>query len=245
MLVLFSTLALAQATVPQGPDSILSTAAGRHQNNSESIPVTAQAGNVTALSISHVTSTQSWQGYYGNVTGTITLDDANNKTLYDWSLPDPQGEIYASNFSAVDWTKIYCMNVSNLRTVCGSQSDSICYGSDGRAIEQRYGINSTDRDGLNETFNDTFTGSFRTGAITIDSVDGCSMAHPYVNDTYETSWQEVLLSDNTSIIFTSIVRENGRAYNNASADFQMLVLENGHAGSETVSSTYYFFVELT
>jgi hypothetical protein len=248
MLVLFSSLALAQ-TAPQGPDSILSSQLGRHQNNSDPVAVYAKAGNVTALVISHVTTTQSWQGYYGNVTGTITLDDANNQTLYDWSLPDPQGEIYASNYSVVDWTKIYCINTSGIRPQCSNQNGAnLCYnGHNGTQLELSYGINLTDRDGVNETFNGTFTGSFRTGAITIDSVDGCSMANPYVDDAWASSWQELILTDNVSIIFTSIIRENGDGYKTGTepADFQMLVLENGHAGYENAMSIYYFFVELS
>ena len=31
------------------------------------------------------TNTQTWQGYYGNVTGTIELGDSSDNALHDWS----------------------------------------------------------------------------------------------------------------------------------------------------------------
>ncbi|MBI3027275.1 hypothetical protein HYY70_04110 [Candidatus Woesearchaeota archaeon] len=87
-IVILSTVVLAQ-TEPVGPDTITIAGSGRHTNNTFPTLVQAQAGNVTALVISSVRATQAWQGYYGNITGTIALDDANNNTLYDWSLPNP------------------------------------------------------------------------------------------------------------------------------------------------------------
>ncbi|MBI3027273.1 hypothetical protein HYY70_04100 [Candidatus Woesearchaeota archaeon] len=85
---MLSAFVLAQ-TEPVGPDTITIAGSGRRTNNSGSLSLQAQAGNVTALVISSVRATQAWQGYYGNITGTIALDDANNNTLYDWSLPNP------------------------------------------------------------------------------------------------------------------------------------------------------------
>lgn len=255
MIFLIASYVLAaDSSVPYGPNSLNVTESGRYANFSDPIPLEAEAGNVTALTIHSTTVTKSWQGYYGNVTGRITLDDADNMTLYDWQNPDPKGEIYASNGSAVDWSNVYCMNVSSVRpanTGLTTESGGIVYNTNGSQIELDFGINLTDWDGLNETFNDTYTDptGFKVGAITIDTLDGCSMAHPYTNETYmENEWQEVLLSDNESLIFTSILRENADSFKegiNHRADFQMLVLENGHVGHESITTTYYFYVELS
>jgi hypothetical protein len=233
------------ATVPKGANAIEVSDSGRNTLSNDSYIIQAWAGNVTALVITDIRITEAWQGYYGNVTGTITLDDGDNQTMYDWDLPDPTGEIYASNGTNVNWGKIYCMNVSGFST--NNTYNGITYSTNGSDIELNFGINATDKDGLNETFNDTFDSSFQVGSITIDSTDGCSEAHPFVDENHNAVWDEVLLSDNTSLIFTSIIRQSQDAFKtgNEPADFQLMVLENGHAGSETQVTDYYFYVELT
>ena len=62
----------------------------------------AYAGNITELNIVGTTITQTWQGFVGNVSGTITLDDSENNTLINWSLGDPEGEVYATYLPQVN-----------------------------------------------------------------------------------------------------------------------------------------------
>ena len=260
-IILASFVFAAGSSVPSGPDTLNVAESGRRGNVSDPLSIQAEAGNVTALTISTEEVTKAWQAYYGNVTGTITLDDANNVTFYDWSLPNPNGEIYASNGSSVTWANVYCMNLSHLRAKNGTQTEGlggqIVYNINMSQIEVNFGINNTDLgasfndlDGLNETFNDTYVDAtgFRVGAITIDRDDGCSLAHPYANQAYESDWKELLLSDNTSLIFTALIRENGDMYKTAgteTADFEMLVLEDGHTSAATETTPYYFYVELS
>ena len=192
-----------------------------------------------------------WQdeycGYYGNITGTITLDDALNETLYNWQLIAPQGEVYAANFSSVTWSGVYCVNVSGIRPNNGTQAGAVVYSTNYSEVEKRFGINETDKDGLNETFNDTYSSSFQTGTVAFTGSSGCSVVHPYVNEAYATSWNEVLLSDNTSIIFTAVVRNDASNFQagSSTSDFEMMVLQNGHAEASGSTSPYYFFVELS
>jgi hypothetical protein len=232
---------------PTGPDTITDISSGRHTNNSVPYTLQAKAGNVTALVIDSVRATEAWQGYYGNVTGTITLDDADNFTLYDWSIPTPQGEIYASNHSTVTWSEIFCVNLSHTN---GTNSNGETPGFNYTSLELDFGINETDMDGVNETFNDTYVDAtgFRVGNVQIDSTDGCSMTHPYTTQAYSTAWEELLLTDNTSIVFTSLIRDSADGFQDTTGDtydFQMLVLENGHVGAEQGTTPYYFFVELS
>lgn len=248
ILIVFAGLTCA---VPQGPNNLTISSSSRSSMSSSPISIDAAAGNVTALIIDGTKITESWQGYYGNVTGAITLDDGNNNTLYDWSLPDPSGEVYASNGSSVTWANVYCMNVSGTRNISGNGSggsQGIIYNINGSQVELNFGINATDGDGLNETFNDTFDGSFNVGEITIDSDDGCSETHPFTDQNHNTDWDEVLLTDNASLIFTAVMRTNANMYKSSgseTSDFQLLVLENGHTGSESSTTPYYFYVELT
>ena len=66
-----------------------------------------------------------------------------------------------------------------------------------------------------------------------------------VNNEYE----EVLLYDplGDTVIFTALIEEDLtdliRGFDGGDYDFQMLVLEDGH-GTDTATTTYYFFVEL-
>jgi hypothetical protein len=233
---------------PQGPNTINISSSGRNPANTAPVTVQAEAGNVTAVVIDGTKVTEAWQGYYGNITGTIVLDDANNATFYDWSLPDPTGEIYASNYSSVTWSNVYCINVSQNGTN-PIRPGGIVSNINGSQIELNFGINATDLDGLNETFNATYTDTtgFKVGAITIDIDDGCSLAQLYTDESRDSGWEELLLTDNTSLIFTALIRDDADMYKTAggeTADFQMLVLENGHPGSESTTTSYYFYVEL-
>jgi hypothetical protein len=251
----------ASSSEPQGPELLNVTESGRRTPGTVDA-ISAEAGNVSALVIDDIRTTEAWQGYYGNVTGTITLDDANNVTFYDWALPNPEGEIYASNGSSVTWSNVYCMNLSHTRPNDGSTGSgfesTIYYNINMTQIEANFGINNTelgapaeDMDGLNETFNATYNDAtgFRVGSITIDDDDGCSLAHLYTDESRDSNWQELLLTDNVSLIFTALIRENADMYRTAgteTADFQILVLENGHTGgAESVTTPYYFFVELS
>jgi len=97
----------ATSTNPTGPQTITRVADEKFNASSwPAIQINAEAGNVTELTISSLTQTQTWQGYYGNITGTIVLDDVQNWTMYSWATAEPQGEIYASNGSSVTWSKI-------------------------------------------------------------------------------------------------------------------------------------------
>ena len=245
----FIILSLVVAAAPESPDKITVTSNGRNSKNSGStISQQAQAGNVTGLIVNYTRITEAWQGYFGNVTGAIVLDDANNFTLYDWQMASPLGEIYASNGSSVTWSKVYCMNTSSNRNVNGSSTNpnNVFYNINASQIELNFGISQTDTDGLSETFNDTFTSSFSTGSVGIDTTDGCSSAHPYTDEFYSNAWDELLLSDNNSIIFTALLEQNQNGFQPGSEtfDFQLMVLENGHL-SDTAATPYYFFVELS
>ena len=65
---------------PTYPDTLNEVSSGRWGGTS-AISIEAEAGNITELTIDDRRTTQAWQGYYGNITGTITLDDANNYTM--------------------------------------------------------------------------------------------------------------------------------------------------------------------
>lgn len=193
----------------------------------------AIAGNITELTVTGFSTTQSWQGYFGNVSGTIQLADASDNVLYNWSLASPEGEIYASTDNTIDWASIACFNVA----------------TNGDALETAFGIASDDVDGVNETFatgnghDEFFTNNVQFTTGTCASTQNYDSTGSGVDNNFE----EVLLTDGSSatqVIFTSILdEEDVSGFDNDFHDFEMLVLEDGH-GTDTSVTTYYFWVEL-
>jgi len=195
--------------------------------------IEALAGNVTEININGFSTTQSWQGYFGNVTGTIQLADANDNQMYNWSLASPEGEIYATTDTSVSWANIACFDLA------GNHS----------TLETLFGIESDDVDGINETFSDTGThDEFYTNNIQFVA-DACPSTQIYdvFGSSNATNFQEVLLTDSsadTEIIFTAILDEEDVAgFDGRFHDFEMLVLEDGHE-TDTSTTTYYFYVEI-
>jgi len=241
MLLLTSASIALAASVPEGPTTLTIDATSR-RTAVTSPTLNAVAGNVTQLTVAGTTVTQTWQGYYGNVTGTITLDDANNNTMYDWSLASPEGEIYAAT-ATVDWTSgnVRCFDLDYDDT---GDSTYVMLTE----LEPLLGLAASDIDGVDETFPEgAGYANFYTGEYLIDSAT-CPTTQTYNGSETKdaNSFQEVLLYDNTSdvVVYTGIIEETEPVgFNDLEWDFQMLVGENGHNG-DTATTTYYFYVEL-
>ena len=227
--------------------------------NSTSAPITAAAsdnalaGNVTELNIYGVSTTQSWQGYYGNVTGEIQLSDGSDHVLYNWTQASPTGEVYASTNSTIYWSNIQCFNYTakgNYTSEAGNGGTTDLYGTNLTQLETTFGINSsTDVDGVNSTFNLIGPGThnlFYTANKQFSSGQ-CPNTRIYdssgggVNNHFE----EVLLYEpvSSSVVFTSLLNKDVMGFDNKAHDFEMLVLENGH-GTDTSTTPYYFYVEI-
>lgn len=221
----------------------------------------AFAGNVTEVVLQGYTSTQSWQGYYGNVSGTVQLADGSDNVLYNWTLTSPEGEVYASTNSSLQWVNIQCFNYSadgTFTAESGNGGTVSQFGLNLSGLEARFNIASDDVDGVDETFSlfDATNGSgggagqhdlfytsnneFSEGECISTRVFGDTGAG--VNDEFE----EVLLwePETGSVVFSSILEEaDTLGFNDRNHDFEMLVLEDGH-GTDTDLTVYYFFVEI-
>lgn len=221
------TLSFAGAVVPFGAQTTFVNSTRAPADVAGNL--SALAGNVTEMTIYGYTVTQAWQGYFGNVSGTIQLTDANDNVMYNWSLADPEGEVYASESNAVNWANIACFD----------------WATNGAALEATYNIASDDVDGIDETFGVYNHPLFYTNNIQIDA-DSCMSANIYddggVSDT--NNFDEVILTDGSNIVFTSLLEEASvLGFDGRDHDFEMLVLEDGH-GTDTASRIYYFYVEL-
>lgn len=219
------------SAIPTGPNSV-TRGTDQRRATQPSVAVDALAGNVSELTIYGQTITRYWQGFYGNISGTIVLANAQNQTLYEWNVADPQGEVYASRNATINWVNsIQCMTQTDIS-----------------AEETFLGQNVTaDEDSVNRTFNATNHPQFYVGSTNI-AANSCYSTS--VNNTGNGNiFYEVLLKTNSTndTIYTSIIDQNTVGFDQKVHDFQMLVGDPG-AGAETYPSgtvtTYYFYVEL-
>jgi hypothetical protein len=209
---------------------------------------TAFAGNITEVTITGSSTTQTWQGFYGNVSGTIELGDANNRTMYNWTLTSPEGEVYASTNDILMWTNIQCFNFTASGTYGDESGDggtTNLNGTNLAILENTFGIGSTDADGVNETFSEKNHNGFYTAGKEF-SQNECQSMHVFTNSgPADGKFEEVLLYEpvTSGVVFASLLEKDLTGFDRAAHDFEMLVLENGHNG-DVATTSYYFFVEV-
>ena len=239
VLVVITWLAVSVlADDPAGPEDLATLNTSRRTTGAAR-SVQAQAGNVSELSINTTTITQGWQGYYGNISGTIVLDDALNNSMYTWDLADPEGEVYASRNDSINWTSgnIICANTTHVE-------------SEGSALNFNLGTGQ-DVDGINETFSETTHPAFNVSSTGFASGACGFTVSTYVDDAPDASriFNETLLysiSDSSLIYVALIVQGGADGFKSGSEnyDFQLLVAEDGHQG-DTSTTDYYFYVEIS
>jgi hypothetical protein len=209
--------------------------------------INAYAGNVSELNIFGYSTTQSWQGFYGNVSGVIQLGDSANHVLYNWSEINPKGEVYASVNNSINWGNVQCFNYTANGTYCPVDNSrggntSLC-GMNLTQLQTSFNISFDDSDAVNATFASNDHSMFYTGNLRFNSGQCKNMK--VFNSSGVGDFEEVLLYEpiGRSVIFTSILKSNANGFNGATHDFEMLVLENGHSGNVDVTP-YYFYLEL-
>ena len=223
VVMLIASMSFFVLATPNGVIVTPGTSTGLGSNPAGQDP-NAIAGNVTELTITANATTQSWQGYYGNVSGSVGLKDGSDNVLYNWSLNN-KGEIYASNASSVTWDGIQCYDEPNNMTF----------------FENMFGISSQDPDGINETFNLNNHAAFYTNGVQFTSGE-CNSTKLFDSAGVGT-FDEVLLTDGPNIVFASLLNNDADGFDGIPHDFEMLVLEDGH-GTDTDTTTYYFWAEL-
>lgn len=217
----FQTLSL-----PQGPNITYNYT--ENVTPKPAVEITTPGGSFTTLVLNATQQSYKWKAYVGNVTGKLTLDNPNGYTIYDWSLSVISGEVYASRNNSITWSNIQCAN----KTMIYQE-------------EQALNIQSTAQDSINKTFNNTIHRQFFVGGIKITN-SSCYAIATYVNDTRQqpsedADFQEVLLTDKTSMVYTGLLEPGKQGFDWSKYDFQMIVADDESAQTP---NTYYFWVEL-
>jgi hypothetical protein len=238
---------LAAAVDPNGAS--LSNEVSTRAPNDTADSSNASAGNLTYMDIYGFSTTQSWQGYYGNVTGSIQLADANDKSLYNWSLASPSGEVYAATNATFTWSNIQCFNFT-ANGLGGDESGlggtTNLNGTNLTTLEARFNVGGADNDGVNETFVAQDHSEFYAASQQF-SANECQSTSLFdgTGTSNSGNFTEVLLYEpvSTTLVFASLLESNLMGFDNSTYDFEMLVLEDGH-GSDVATTQYFFWVEL-
>ncbi|MBD3203362.1 hypothetical protein GF327_03650 [Candidatus Woesearchaeota archaeon] len=192
-------------------------------------------GTITTIVMTATQQNTKWKAYVGNVTGTLVLRDAADYSIYEWtSIGDPTGEVYITRNDSIEWSNIKCAN----STIIDSEQVFLNHSP-------------TSRDNINNTFSNQAHDSFWVGDVTEIQNSTCWGTATWINDSSQTInedslFQEILLYDNTNLIYTTIIEQNLQGYRNDSAttyDFQAILPDNALPGS-TGQVTYYFYVEI-
>jgi hypothetical protein len=224
LIVLGLASATAVLSTPEGVNyTILDSQTKADQSGTQ---ITAQGGNITTLNVASITKTKRWQGFVGNISGQLTLDDAANATLYSWNVTNISGEIYASRNGTIDWTQIAVQND------CEVDEDLTGKGSDR----------------VSKTFDPSAnTVNFSVGTIQINSSTACA-AWPYINDSKQTTtklFENIILTRDTTpngnkSIYVGILQNGVAGFDGQQYNFQLLVPVNKTSGF----TTYYLYAEI-
>lgn len=189
--------------------------------------LTNARGTISTITLDALQQTNRWKAYVGNVTGTLTLDDASNNSIYQWPTGSTVGgEVYASRNSTLDFSTVACAPQSLINS-----EDSF------------FANTGADPSSINQTFNATdHTATTVNGQV----LSTCPMTALWVNDaavgqTNAADFQEFLINDsNNNLAFVSIINDDTVGFDGRSFDFQMIVPEN----TTGAINPYYFYVEL-
>lgn len=229
-LIIFISLINISLAMPIGPSITVITNETKTIRSAEVI--NTSGGSITTMVLNGTTQNPRWKAYVGNVTGKLTLDNGNNRTIFDWSLTTLVGEVYVTRSSdSINWTGINCSNATHI------------------SVEE-IALNHTNRDdNLTKTFNDKTHAGFWAGTSQI-LANSCFSVNTYVNSTsQQADFEQVVLYDGTNesngnIVYATPLENDVYGYDNQTYDFQMIVPENGLV-TWTSSIAYYFYVELT
>lgn len=214
VILVISLSAIAFATEPDG--ATVSVGTPQHKNDTLPGNVTADGGNITQVNLTGEVSTTAWQGFYGQVTGSITLEDNTGDVLYSWNVTNASGEVLASRNSTI-----------NFATVAGVQNCT---------VDETLTGTGTDR--VNNTFTNG-TVDFEIAGVSITAA--CNTFTYVANATQTNRYQEIILNaTGVTSIYVTKINDSTTSFDGTLQDYQMIVPDF----SNTTTSTYFFFVEI-
>ena len=227
-IIVINTL-IGYAAIPEGPSITYVSNTTRIVENA-TLREDDEKGTITTINLDSLQQNQRWKAYVGNVSGKLTLMDADGYAIYDWTLNNVfSGNVFASRNGTINWGNLDCATSGQITT-------------ETTFLNHIPGADDT----INATFNSTDHASFFAADI---SHSGCFYTPTYVNGTPQSQnstarFQQMLLADNVSnsIVYTTRIENSQMGYNpDYTFDFQLIVPESGTIG---VNVDYFFYIEL-
>lgn len=165
--------------------------------------------------------TQNWQGFFGNVSGVITLKGNDEMEMYNWSVNMTNTSIYATTEPVfTNWTTLYNANITNL--------DLLWFNGTIMA------------DTVANTYK-TFTGN-RTFVNT--SLDAYHVQTLRGFDDYVIQSVPDVGTKN-DVLWDALVTESKPNYKGGYSNYELLVpVTNNNTVGDTYGDTYYFYMEI-
>jgi hypothetical protein len=190
----------------------------------------AGAGHLYTINFNSIQQDIRWKGFVGNITITLSLDDNNNYTIFEWPTSTTRtGEVYTTRAAGViNWAGINCSTMLNITN---------------EEIALAHTSNPTDN--ISATFNNTDNKLIYVGTIPINA-NTCPTTNLNVNSSRpsDDKFEEVLLHDGQNMIYAVQVENNSMGYReDQTFDFQLIVPEVASSGF-TSMTLYYFYSEL-
>jgi hypothetical protein len=189
-------------------------------------------GTITVVSLTTTQQNTKWKAYVGNVTGTLVLRDADDYATYQWpGGGSPDGEVYITRNSTIDWDSIQCANATDVET------EQAALGHSPTAI-----------DNINNTFNNKVHEAIPIGDVTIPASQ-CKSTATWVNNTAQTLtessfFQEVLLMDQYArIVYAALIDQDADSYRNENTTYDFQAIVPDYVGAPI--AIYYFYVEIS
>ncbi|MCX6711162.1 MAG: hypothetical protein NTZ02_03685 [Candidatus Woesearchaeota archaeon] len=227
VIIAMALLPAAALAAPSGPQIIFnSTDYGPSGSNTL---INTSGGTISTINLYGLTQNPHWKAYVGNVSGKLALQDSSNYSIYDWTVTTVSGEAYASRFNTISWTKIACANATNISLE-----------------ETALNITASSDDSISKTFSSKTHRSFYVGNVLIAN-STCFSTATFVNNASQAmnesmKFQEVLLTDTSSLVYVSLLENKSSGYNTQKFDFQMIVPDYGIQQGSNVP--YYLYLEL-
>ena len=189
--------------------------------------LTNNRSTITTVVLNAIQQDAHWKAYIGNVTGSLSLQDANTNTIYNWNaIATPTGKVIASRNGSLTFSTVACAANTTIAAEMTAMN-----------------MSGTDQDSMALTFNST---AHTPTVVAGQSLSGRNMTSTFVNNASQgqsngATFQEFLMQDaNANLAYVAIINASKTGYNGKSYDFQMIVPES----NVQAPRTYYFYIEL-
>lgn len=188
-----------------------------------SISNQSAGGYITQIDIyPQFNQTKNWQGFYGNVSGVISLKGLNEEEMFNWSINLTNSSVYATTEGVfTNWSILYNANITNL--------DKLWFNSEIMADT----VANTYTTGIgNRTYVNTSLNAYHVRTLA-GFDDYVIQSVPDIGTKNDTLWAAAITDPRAN-------------YKGNDSNYELLVpvTNNGTGFGDTWGDTYYFYMEI-